>query len=266
MYNIDLIKTKAFAELCDTTKRTIIYYDNINLLKPAARKGIFRWYNPKQVLSFQKISLLKSFGLTLSEIKQLTFSDSKLKQLFLDKRFLLETKKSTLEKRINKLSEFVNNLKKGKPIVVPKIKKVKPYSIYGVEKIGRYVDIENHQKELFNLLGDKKYKNIGLTIFFGSSYSPEKTRMITGTLINNKKPKQVAGVKIISFPSYKAVCYTHTGPYTYLSFVWQYLDKYLEENKLKRHPEIKCRELYIIGGLREKNKDNLVTELQIPIL
>lgn len=260
-----MISTQSFAELCDTTKKTIIYYDNIGLLKPASRRGRNRLYNPKQVLTFQKIVLLKSFGLALSEIKKYLHRDKALKQLFLNQQFQLKKQKVILEKRLAKIKEFADNLKRGKPMVVPKIKIVKPYTIYGIEKIGRYVDIAEHQRELFTLIGDTKFKQVGITIFHEPYFSPERTHMISGAVIEDKEPKEIEGVKMIKVSSYKAVSYTHVGPYSYMSYIWQFLNKYLKENNLKIHPKLGYREFYIVGGLREANEENFVTELQIPI-
>lgn len=261
-----MLNTQAFADLCDTTKKTIIYYDRIGLLKPAARENDFRLYRPKQVLTFQKIALLKSFGLPLKEIQKYLHRYQALEKLFLRQRSQLKKQKQTLAKRITKIEEFLANLKKGKLMVVPQIKQVKPYLIYGIEKTGRYVDIDRHQRELFALIGDPGFQKAGITIFHEPDYSPEQTQMTSGAVTTAKKPKEIKGVKIIEVPAHQAVSYTHVGPYSYMSYVWQFLIKYLEENKLKRHPKLDCRELYVIGGAVEENKDNLITELQIPIL
>lgn len=260
-----MINTQAFAQLCDTSKKTVIYYDQIGLLKPAFKKDLNRFYKPKQVLTFQKIVLLKSFGLSLKEIKKYLYQNKALLKLFLNRKTDLEKQRQVLEKRINKLKEFSTNLKQNKPMVVPKIKTVKPHAIYGMKKTGRYVDIAGHQKELFEKIGDKKYSQVGLTIFFDNQYSPQDAKMITGALIKSKKPKKIPGVELIKVPSYRTVSYTHIGSYKYMSYMWQFLDKFILENKLKLNPQIPCREFYILGSHVEKNEDNLITELQIPI-
>lgn len=260
-----MINTQAFAELCDSTKRTIIHYDRIGLLKPASRSKKVRLYKPRQVLTFQKITLLKSFGLTLSEIKKYLYKDKELGQLFSKQRSDLKKKKLTLEKRILKIEEFLNNLKKDEPMVVPKIKSVRSYSFYGIKREGRYVDISSHQRELFRLIGDKKGKHVGLTVFFEPYYSPHHAHMITGAVIKNGEPKKVKGVEIVKTPSYKTVSYVHVGPYSYMSYIWQFLDKYVLDKKLKRHPDIPCREFYIVGPISGASEDDFITELQVPI-
>ena len=61
------------------------------------------------------------------------------------------------------------------------------------------------------------------------------------------------------------VSYSHVGSYRYLSYVWQFLGKFVQDKKLCPNPDYPDREFYRIGGLVEKNEDKLVTELQVPI-
>ena len=90
--------------------------------------------------------------------------------------------------------------------------------------------------------------------------------MITAAVIKTKNPKQIKGIQLTKVPKHKAISYIHIGSYKYISYIWQFLNKFLKENKLERHPKLNCREFYTIGGLVEKNEDDLITELQIPII
>lgn len=262
-----MLSTKAFADLCDTSKKTIIHYDRIKLLKPLrVNDKQFRFYQPKQVLIFQKIQMLKSFGLSLQEIKKYLKHNSRLLKLFSKQKKELKEKLDILQKRINKINEFKSNLSQHKVIIIPKIKTIKPYAFYGIDKIGRYVDINKHQQEIYALKGEKKAHSAGLTVFHEQGYKPDKASMTTGVLIKEKNPKKITGTKIIKVPSYKSVVYTHIGPYSYLSYAWQFVNKFAKENKLKRHPSIAERELYLIGPLSGAKQDDFVTELQIPIV
>lgn len=261
-----MLSTKAFAEICDTTKKTIIYYDRIGLLKPQIRKHNFRYYQPKQALIFQKIALLKSFNLTLKEIKPYIRRNDLLINLFSNQVKTLEQQKNILEKRINKAKEFTDSLKNQNLLIAPKIKTVNPYWIYALKKQGRYVDIASHQREVFQLAGDKYYHFPGITIFHNQGYSPHDAKMTTGVYLGDSKPQSKPELQTIIVPEHKTISYTHIGSYSYLSYIWQFVDQYMIEHKLKYHPDLDCREIYWRGSLAEKNEENLVTELQIPIL
>ncbi|PIY71763.1 hypothetical protein COY87_04450 [Candidatus Roizmanbacteria bacterium CG_4_10_14_0_8_um_filter_33_9] len=261
-----MLYTKEFAEICDTSKKTIIHYDRIGLLKPSRRRGIFRLYEPQQALIFQKIMLLKSFGLKLQEIKIYIHRNDLLQSLFEKKEKELNAQKNVIEKRINKAHEFVLSLKTNKLLISPKIKTIKQYWIYALKKQGRYVDIASHQREIFKLIHDEKYHYPGLTIFHNQGYSPHDSKMTTCVYLGETKPKTIIGVDLIQVPQHKALSYTHIGSYSYMSYIWQFMDKYIIDNHLKCNPELDCREIYWKGSFFEKNEENLVTELQIPLI
>jgi len=186
-----MLYTKEFAEICDTSKKTIIHYDRIGLLKPSRRRGIFRLYEPQQALIFQKIMLLKSFGLKLQEIKIYIHRNDLLQSLFEKKEKELNAQKNVIEKRINKAHEFVLSLKTNKLLISPKIKTIKQYWIYALKKQGRYVDIASHQREIFKLIHDEKYHYPGLTIFHNQGYSPHDSKMTTCVYLGETKPKTI---------------------------------------------------------------------------
>jgi len=261
-----MLYTKEFAEICDTSKKTIIHYDRIGLLKPHRRRGVFRLYEPHQALIFQKIMLLKSFGLKLKEIKIYIHRNDLLQPLFEKKEKELIVQKDVIEKRINKAHEFVLSLKNDKLLISPKIKTIKPYWIYALKKQGRYVDIASHQREIFKIIHDEKYYYPGMTIFHNQGYSPHDSKMTTCVYLGETKPKTIMGVNLIQIPEHKTLTYTHIGSYSYMSYIWQFMDKYIIDNHLKCNPELDCREIYWKGSFFEKNEDNLITELQIPIL
>ena len=260
-----MLTTKAFAELCNTTKKTLIHYDRIDLLKPHTRQGVFRLYEPKQVLVFQKIVLLKSFGVHLHDIPKYLKRDNLLLSLLENQKENMEVQKEILHKRIQKAKEFISSLNKYHVLVNPVIKSVKPYWIYGLEKKGRYVDIQEHQKEVFQILGDKQYEHAGLTIFNDNVFSPEKAHMFTGIYMGKEKPASISKLELIHVVEHKVLTYTHVGSYSYMSYIWQILSKYFVENKLIHHPHLKSREIYWRGSLAEGKEDNYVTELQIPL-
>lgn len=57
-----------FVKRVQTTKDTVRHYENLELLKPAMI-GNRRQYSEKEILEFQVITELKSFGLNLKDIQ-----------------------------------------------------------------------------------------------------------------------------------------------------------------------------------------------------
>lgn len=73
-----MLKISTFAKLAQTTRRTLILYDEQNVFKPAevSDEG-YRFYNYDQLYELSFILTLRKLGLSLDEIKQISSTDSK---------------------------------------------------------------------------------------------------------------------------------------------------------------------------------------------
>lgn len=70
--NHEKMLTSEFAKLCQVDKKTLFYYDDINLLKPAGRTANgYRYYTMAQYDQMSAIKILQSSGLSLDEIKDM---------------------------------------------------------------------------------------------------------------------------------------------------------------------------------------------------
>ena len=94
------------ASLAGVTPRTIRYYDQKGLLRPASRtpEG-YRLYDSNALLKMQRISMLKFAGFSLGEIRD-TLEMTAPKDLWQ----LLQDQKQLITQRIEQLSEIVNML------------------------------------------------------------------------------------------------------------------------------------------------------------
>lgn len=103
-----------FAERAGVTPRTVRYYESLGLLGPHEREGSgFRYYTETELTRLQKISSLKSLGLTLEEVATvipLYFEDPTGVQ---GKRKVLEiltTHLQETDEKIEALSQFRSEL------------------------------------------------------------------------------------------------------------------------------------------------------------
>jgi len=68
----DLIKIGDFAALAGTNLRTLRYYEEIGLLRPASRSsGGFRFYRPEDLNRLRMVASLQRLGLELAQIRTL---------------------------------------------------------------------------------------------------------------------------------------------------------------------------------------------------
>lgn len=93
-----------FAEKAHVSIRTIRYYDQKNLLKPAARaKGGARRYTDQDFAKLQQILLLKYLGFSLNEIREMTIGAG-------DAQFLLDSlqiQKRLAEERLEEMKNVI---------------------------------------------------------------------------------------------------------------------------------------------------------------
>lgn len=112
--NIKYFSTGEFAKLCNVHKKTLFYYDEINLFKPEKVMPTgYRYYSEYQLETFNIIYTLKDIGMPLKEIKE--YMDRRTPENMLE---LFEYETKEVEKEINKL-------KRKQEIMSNKIKLIK---------------------------------------------------------------------------------------------------------------------------------------------
>ena len=94
------------AKLSGVSKRTLHYYDEIDLLKPKTiRSNGYRIYGSEEVTRLQQILFFKSFGLSLTEIQTIMAQDkAAIYQALQSQQFKLIQQKISLEQQIQALS------------------------------------------------------------------------------------------------------------------------------------------------------------------
>ena len=109
--NIKYFSTGEFAKLCKVNKKTLFYYDEIDLFKPEkVLSNGYRYYSTYQLETFNVIFTLKDLGMPLKEVKD-----------FMDKR----NTKNIIELftyETNEIEKEINRLKRKQEIMSNKIK------------------------------------------------------------------------------------------------------------------------------------------------
>jgi DNA-binding transcriptional MerR regulator len=93
---------KKLAKLSGVSIRTLHYYDEIGLLKPAfISEAGYRYYQEEQLLMLQQILFFRELGFGLKQIKRI------LKRSDFDKSIALQTHKKILQDKIKRLQELI---------------------------------------------------------------------------------------------------------------------------------------------------------------
>ena len=174
----NLISTGEFAKLASTTKRTILFYDEKGVLKPAkVNNSKYRFYFERQILDYQRILLLSNLGVSLGEMRQYLRKNGDLVQLFNNKKELIRKQIKLLEFNLKNLNKFQNNLKENKTMFDPEVKILSPFDVYYIEKTGSYSKIGKYCEELSNMFSNKGKSFTTLAIFEDQGYRPKESHI-----------------------------------------------------------------------------------------
>jgi len=95
------------AKLSGVSVRTLHWYDEIGLLKPAFyQTNGYRYYEEEQLLLLQQILFFRELGFKLNDIQKILDSSD------FDKIKALYAHKSTLEKSVNRMHTLIHTIDK----------------------------------------------------------------------------------------------------------------------------------------------------------
>jgi DNA-binding transcriptional MerR regulator len=104
-----LLKIGDFARIARTNLRTLRYYEELGLMRPASRsQGGFRYYRPSDIHRLEMIHDLQALGLPLEKIRDLmaTREGADDRESFLERvRAALDEQERLLKERIGGLEE-----------------------------------------------------------------------------------------------------------------------------------------------------------------
>lgn len=125
-----LLRIGEFSKLSGIPIRTLRYYDEIDLFKPAEIDLFtdYRYYKEEQIEDLELINKLKTVGFSLDEIRENwnNFSD----ELMIKKKHELEQKLEDINQSIREIDYLRSNIVNGKIVKSLPIKKIKVKSLY----------------------------------------------------------------------------------------------------------------------------------------
>lgn len=266
-----LLTAGQFAKLARTTKRTVLWYAKNDILLPhVITESGYRMYQPQQILDFQIILLLRRLNFSLDEIKEYIKDGKSLMSLFAAKKDDIAKEIRTLQRMLTDTESYYTNLTTTQVLVNPDIRHIDAFDIYYISRTGPYAKIGDYCLELKQMFETLPDHPIFLTIFEEGIYNPHKAKMRIGVIkqIGMQLNPSGADAHTMTVPAYNALVYTHRGPGTLLSLLWQELGKYRRKNNLQpaSHLDLADLELYIHTSLNgTPDPDEMEFEMQLPI-
>lgn len=111
----DRLSTNEFAKMCGVEKRTLFYYDEIDILKPVeVLENGYRMYAHEQFDTMSMIKSLQSVGMSLRDIKNLINEKDlkKCEKTLRNQSELINLKIQQLQQSQYALTETINNINK----------------------------------------------------------------------------------------------------------------------------------------------------------
>lgn len=173
-----MYKIREFSYLCQTTLKTLRYYDKIDLLKPCMTDQFtgYRYYDDSQLVIYQQIANLKKANFSLKEIKEILANKDphiieeqlvKISNEQKEKEKILKDFKNELENSKSLSSKLVANQQMsfiGKYVKIKSRSEIKKY-LNIIDKKIHFKEISKEPYVFINL--EKGYKDENILCFIG---------------------------------------------------------------------------------------------------
>jgi DNA-binding transcriptional MerR regulator len=259
----NLLTIGEFATLAETTKRTVLWYEEKGILKPNQTNDDtgYRLYTTDQIIDFKAILLLRKLNFSIEETRNFLSKHNSPEVLFNLKKKALKHEIADLQMSLNDTEKYYENIRTTGTLVNPKVKDIKPFSVYYVDKLGPYAKIGDYFDELHTYFNRIPPKTLGLVIYEDYGYQPKNAKtkicfVIKPGLILKTEAKDI--VKKMTVSGFKALSYKHTGSSRLLSMLWQELKKYRENNGYKEDKSLPFEDLELSDSAHS-------TEMLMPI-
>ena len=270
-----MFKIGEFSKLSQVTVKTLRYYDEIGLLKPAEvdRFTSYRYYSVDQLPRLNRILALKDLGLSLEQIARLLDEGLSPDQL----RGMLKLKQAEIQQRVGeeraRLARVEARLRQieqeGRmPAHEVVIKKVNAQRVAAIrDVIPTYSEQGHLWGELCAYLEQCKVKSAGpcFTLYYDDEYRERDVDAEVCEPVQADAPLPDHGrVKVYELPAVETMaCVVHHGSYDMLGQAYRDLLTWIEVNGYRIvGPN---RDVYLRGPESGGDPSTYVTEVQIPV-
>jgi effector-binding domain-containing protein/DNA-binding transcriptional MerR regulator len=268
-----MFKIGDFAKLNRVTVTALRHYDTIGLLQPVKIDSFtgYRYYSADQMPRLNRIITLKELGFSLDEIAFILNNKAKadpLQMLLQLKHSEIENKIKAEQSRLTRIETFIKVYEQEDcimkyDIVLKRIEEIK------VAALRDFIPGYSEQEQLWTEIGEyleKKNARIVspcMVIYYDSDKKEDKVdaeiiEPIVGNLEGNDR------IKVRNLESVEQMaCVVHKGSYQTISFAYNALTKWIQENGYTiSGPQ---RELYLKGEWDSESADDYITEIQVPV-
>lgn len=266
---VKVLSMQKFAKLCETTPRTIRFYQQVGLIQPVHVDPFtkYRYFDPLQAREVFRIKLLQNFHIPLKDIKELLASGKA--DLFLkEKLHLVGEEIEEKQKELAFLQEIQQFVVEENPISSQLQEElVGPYTLLCVfVEHGRYDSINSYVERVYKTALEAGIEATEDNITFYHDpyrYRPNDSALEVG-IICKKIPENVVlsnGLYVKKFHRQKVLVYNYKGPFEYLTFIHKRMVELTKGKKLNGFPF----DLTLSGPWNAKSKYDYLTKVGYPL-
>ena len=267
-----MFKIGEFSRFSQVTVKTLRYYDEIGLLKPAEVDPFtgYRYYSASQFPRIHRILALKDLGLTLEQIGDLLEGDLTPDQI----RGILVLKQSEIKQQVAeeqaRLARVEQRLKQieqeeAMPTQEVVIKKIPVQMVASVRDTVTIAGVSQLFGELFGYLGQHGFGPAGppIGIYYDEEFRDDGIDAEIAAPVAGSVPEG-GRIKVRELPGVdRAASIIHEGSYEDIRGTYGQLLKWIEANGY--HITGPVREVYVQGPESGRDPSDYVTELQFPV-
>ena len=268
-----MFKIGEFSKLSQVAVKTLRYYDEIGLLKPAEvdRFTSYRYYSAAQLPRLHRILALKDLGLSLAQVARLLDGDLppeqirgmlRMKQVQLQQQVQEEQDRlARVERRLRQIEQ--EGVMSTQEVVLKKVPAMTTAVVRGV--VPTYSDVSQLYGELFAHLGQHRIRPVGppLAIYHDPEYRERDVDIEAAVEVAGSVPEGER-VKGRELPAVEEMaCLVHQGGYHTIGDAYTSLMAWIEANGYTI-----CgpnREVYLQGPETDRDPSTYVTEVQVPV-
>lgn len=262
-----LYKIGMFASMGHVTIKTLRYYDEQNLLKPAFvdEENGYRYYEASQIAQLHRILALKGMGFSTSDISEILNQTDDASMLVRKKQEILR-EIAALTAKLAQVESYLSKADSdlASPVLIKKIPEV---IVCTMEKrIQSYDALFDAMPEMgaeMERLGCKCAEPAYCFTHYLEPGKKEEDILIETCEAVTEKEEDSDKVKFKVFPETEAACIFHKGSYNTFGESYGALLKYIEENGYEICGNI--RESYIDGVWNKDREEDWLSEIQIPV-
>lgn len=263
-----LYKIGMFAGMNHVTVKTLRYYDEQGILKPAhvEEENGYRYYLATQIADLHQIMALRDIGFTIEEIKVLLQGESDKRILNRKRQQILE-EISILTSKLAKIESYMNDgeVDLSAPVRIKSLPKVicatMQIKLKGFDELFYYMPQMGAEMERLGCVCSEP--DYCFTHYLEPGYKDEDILVEICEAVTEKKQDSEV-VKFVLYEEVKeAACIFHKGSYNSLPKSYTRLLRFIEENGYEISGNI--RESYIDGVWNKETEAEWLTEIQIPV-